>query len=68
MQLNRVNSWEFRRDELNHDWLKNQYINSLNAFNIILSSPGFYSESEFLSKIEEFRTWKNKRKEFDDSY
>lgn len=44
-----LNEWQERRSEFNHDWLKNQFLNRLNAFLERLRSGN--SDSEKLSRF-----------------
>ena len=53
--------WEVRRSEFNHDWLKNRYLNSLNAFVKRLEASAVDSEriAEFVT--QDLPQWDERR-------
>jgi len=57
-------NWQQRRSTLNHDWLKNDYINSVIAFSTRLNQPLLdrMRINEFILVI--FPNWSRRQKEF----
>ena len=60
-----ISSWQNRRSAFNHDWLKNKYLNRLDAFLERLNMPD--SDSLRLSRFltDDFSEWKKQQSEIE---
>src|SRR4051812_27557431 len=54
-----LNEWQERRSEFNHDWLKNQFLNRLNAFLERLRSGNPDLEKLLRFVLEDLPEWKS---------
>lgn len=61
-----ISSWQNRRSAFNHDWLKNKYLNRLNAFLERLNMPD--SDPLRLSRFltDDFPEWKKQQSKVED--
>jgi hypothetical protein len=60
-----ISSWQNRRCAFNHDWLKNKYLNRLNAFLERLSIPDSDSFRLFRFLNDDFPEWKKQQNEIE---
>jgi hypothetical protein len=61
-----ISSWQNRRSAFNHDWLKNKYLNRLNAFleRLSTSDSDSFRLSRFLN--DDFPEWKKQQTKVED--
>lgn len=66
VDLIEMEDWQHRRSRLNHDWLKNRYLNGLDGFLALLSSSTTSSEmlTEFVRY--DFSEWEKRSREAGD--
>ena len=55
--------WQLRRSELNHNWLKNRYLNRMSAAIQRLRNAGPGRKLALSFFVEDFREWEDKRGE-----
>lgn len=61
-----MEGWQHRRSRLNHDWLKNRYLNALDGFLALLASPN--GSGEVLSEFVRYdlSEWESRSREAGD--
>ena len=61
-----ISSWQNRRSAFNHDWLKNKYLNRLNAFLERLNMPDSEPMRLFRFLNDDFPEWKKQQSKVED--